>query len=154
MGGTSVADLAVRLIGSLGVVVGLMFLIAKFANKRMGRTKGQALQVVARQGLSKASSVAVVTVGSRVLVLGTTDQQVNVLAELDPEELELTVAAVDPEESTDSPAAAAVPNLVARFAERRTRPTESAVAAHNQPFSGSLLSAQTWKQTFTALKSV
>jgi flagellar protein FliO/FliZ len=45
------------------------------------------VQVLHRQPLSRSASVAVITVGSRVLVVGTTDHQVSLLTELDPEEL-------------------------------------------------------------------
>ena len=48
---------------------------------------GSLVQVVHRQPLTRTSSVSVVTVGSRVLVLGTTEQQITVLTELDPDEL-------------------------------------------------------------------
>lgn len=150
MGGTSVTDLAVRLLGSLGVVVGILFLLAKVANKRIGKSKGHALQIVARQGLSKSSSIAVVAIGSRVLVLGTTEQNVSVLAELDPEELDefgqdaaTLVTARQPD----------APTNIQPFAARR-RAAEDEAVVHELPLAGSLLSADTWKQTFAALKSV
>jgi flagellar protein FliO/FliZ len=81
-------ELTVRLIASLAVVVGLLLLIAKVGGRRMRGRSGSLVQVVHRQPLSRSSAVSVVTVGSRVLVLGTTEQQVTVLTELDPEELD------------------------------------------------------------------
>ena len=45
------------------------------------------MQVLHRQHLSRGTAVSVVTVGNRVLVLGTTEHQVRVLAELEPEEI-------------------------------------------------------------------
>ena len=80
-------ELTVRLIASLAVVVGLLLLIAKVGGRRMRGRSGSLVQVVHRQPLSRSSSVSVVTVGSRVLVLGTTEQQITVLTELDPDEL-------------------------------------------------------------------
>ncbi|MDR7252825.1 flagellar protein FliO/FliZ [Nocardioides sp. BE266] len=80
-------ELMVRLVASLAVVVGLMLLLAKLVGKRYGARAGAPVQVLHRQPLSRSASVAVVTVGSRVLVLGTTDQQVSLLTEIDPEEL-------------------------------------------------------------------
>ena len=80
-------ELMVRLVASLAVVVGLMLLLAKLVGKRYGARAGAPVQVLHRQPLSRSASVAVVTVGGRVLVLGTTDQQVSLLTELDPEEL-------------------------------------------------------------------
>lgn len=83
-------DLTLRLIASLAVVVGLLLLLARLVGRRFSGRPGAAVQVLHRQPLSRTSSVAVVTVGSRVLVLGTTDHQVQLLTELDPEELEDT----------------------------------------------------------------
>ena len=82
-------ELVVRLVFSLAVVIGMLLLIARFSAKRFRGTTGAPIRVVHRQPLSRTSSVAVVTVGSRVLVLGTTEQQVQLLTELDPEELEV-----------------------------------------------------------------
>lgn len=82
-------ELTVRLIASLAVVVGLMLLLARLVGKRYGARAGAPVQVVHRQQLSRSASVAVLTVGSRVLVVGTTDHQVSLLTELDPEDLVL-----------------------------------------------------------------
>lgn len=80
-------ELVIRLVFSLAVVVGLLLLCARVAQRRTGGRRGDLVTVVQRQALSRSSTVTVVTVGSRVLVLGTTEQQVSVLAELDPEEV-------------------------------------------------------------------
>ncbi|HET6151969.1 MAG TPA: flagellar biosynthetic protein FliO [Marmoricola sp.] len=80
--------LTVRLIASLMIVVGLLLVLARVGARKFRGNSGALVHVVHRQALSRTSAVTVVTVGSRVLVLGTTEQQVRVLAELDPEELE------------------------------------------------------------------
>jgi flagellar protein FliO/FliZ len=82
-------ELTIRLVVSLAIVVGLLLLLARFGARKFRGSSGALVQVVHRQPLSRTSSVAVVTVGTRVLVLGTTEQQVSVLAELDPDEIEL-----------------------------------------------------------------
>ena len=82
-------ELVVRLVFSLAVVIGMLLLLARFSAKRFRGTAGAPIRVLHRQPLSRSSSVAVVTIGSRVLVLGTTEQQVQLLTELDPEELEV-----------------------------------------------------------------
>jgi flagellar protein FliO/FliZ len=82
-------ELTIRLIVSLAIVVGLLLVIARFASRRFVGGTGSMVRVVHRQALSRASSVAVVTVGSRVLVLGTTEQQVSLLTELTPGEVDL-----------------------------------------------------------------
>ena len=117
--------LVVRLVCSLAVVLGLLLLIARFAGRRFQGRAGAPVQVLHRQPLSRGSSVAVVTVGTRVLVLGITEQQVTLLTELEPDEIELDV--IEPVETT---------------------PT--AASPGGSLLSGSLLSGQTWKQALAA----
>src|SRR4051794_10543367 len=77
------AELVVRLVFSLGVVLGLLLLCVRLAGRRF-QGKGDALvRVVHRQAISKSASVSVVNVAGRVLVLGTTDHGVRLLTELD-----------------------------------------------------------------------
>ena len=78
-------ELTIRLIVSLAIVVGLLLLLARFGARKFRGQAGALVRVVHRQPLSRTSAVAVVTVGSRVLVLGTTEHQVSILTELDPE---------------------------------------------------------------------
>jgi flagellar protein FliO/FliZ len=77
-------ELLVRMVFSLAVVVGLLIVISRVAAKRFQGRAGSPIEVLHRQALSKSASVSVVQVAGRVLVLGTTEQQVNVLTELDP----------------------------------------------------------------------
>jgi len=81
-------ELGVRLAFSLAVVVGLLLLTVKVGGRKFRPRNGAAVRIVHRQALSRGTAVAVVEVGNRVLVLGTTEHQVNVLAELDEGELE------------------------------------------------------------------
>src|SRR4051794_33317308 len=83
-------ELVIRLVFSLAVVIGLLLGLARMSAKRFRGSSGALVQVVHRQALSRSSALAVVTIGSRVLVLGTTEQQVQLLTELDPEELVLS----------------------------------------------------------------
>jgi flagellar protein FliO/FliZ len=80
-------ELVVRLVFSLAIVLGLLLLTVKVGGRKFKGRSGAVVRVVHRQPLSRSSAVAVVEVGSRILVLGTTDHQVNVLAELDEDEL-------------------------------------------------------------------
>lgn len=128
-------ELVVRLVVSLTIVVGLMLLLAKLSMRRF-QGRGDALvKVVHRQHLSRSSSIAVVTVGSRVLVLGTTEQQVQLLTELDPEEIEDA-------DVTVLPAASA--------SEQKAVGASYAAQAAQGALAGSLLSANTWKLAFAA----
>ena len=81
-------ELLVRMVVSLAVVVGLLILLSRVAARRFQGRSGSTIEVLHRQALGKAASVSIVSVAGRVLVLGTTEQQVNVLTELDPDALE------------------------------------------------------------------
>lgn len=52
------------------------------------RRRSLPLEVVARHGLSRSSSLAVVRLGERALLLGVTEHQVTLLTEVDPSELD------------------------------------------------------------------
>jgi flagellar protein FliO/FliZ len=75
-------ELVLRIGFSLLIVFGLMWGLAKVARRPLtGRHGSGALAVLNRQQLSRGSSVAVVQVADRALVLGVTDQQVSLLGE-------------------------------------------------------------------------
>ncbi len=145
-------ELTIRLIASLAVVVGLLLLLARVAGKRFAGREGAPVQVVHRQPLSRSTSVAVVTVGSRVLVVGTTDHQVSLLTELDPEELEVEAplqllvdeTAADDEVTVDEESSAAPRRGGAHAAAPTRRRTGS------DALTGSILSGETWRQAIAA----
>lgn len=142
-------ELVVRLVFSLAVVLGMLILLARFGAKRFRGGRGGLVQVVHRQALSRTSAISVVTVGSRVLVLGTTEHQVRLLTELEPEELEdldvhLSLAGPADEDDTDDSDDSDEVDVV------RPRPVAVAARASDGALAGSILSAQTWKQAFAA----
>jgi flagellar protein FliO/FliZ len=83
-----------RLILSMGVVLGVMVLAAKvvrnrnFAGLRRGGPTTR-IEVLARQPFGKNASVAVVMAAGKALVIGVTESNVTVLAEADPEDLQV-----------------------------------------------------------------
>lgn len=90
-GSTLVAVL--RLLVSLGAVLTLVVWIARYAAKRGvggARTTGGdvTVEVLSRRPLGRTSSVQVVRVGARTLMLGVTEHGISVLGELDAKELE------------------------------------------------------------------
>ena len=107
--------LMARLAISLAVVFGLMWIAARLLRRRgLGSSKGSTatsrIEVLARQGLGRTSSVQLVRVGGRTLVLGVTETQVSVLGEADPLLLEAELAlsalpAAPSEPSTAKPGA-------------------------------------------------
>jgi len=125
-----VLELALRVVFSLSVVLGLLWLIARVSSRRLRGSAHQGLvRTLVRQPLGRGSSLAVVSVGERVLVVGVTEQQVNLLTELDPSEVEV-------EQPADEPTGT---------------PTGGADAATTDgALGGSVLSTQTWKQAFAA----
>lgn len=132
-------ELTLRLVASLAIVVGLLLLMARFGARKFRGQSGALVHVVHRQPLSRTSSVAVVTVGSRVLVLGTTEHQVSILTELDPAE----IGDVDLEPLDEI----VLPTL--ETAPRSDRPMlADPLAGSRGPLAGSVLSPQTWRQAF------
>lgn len=146
---SSIGELAVRLVGSLAVVVGLMLLIARTVNRRFKAPSGAAIQVVHRQALGRGMGVAVVSIGTRVLVIGTTEQQVTLLAEVEPDEIGLDLAAEV--ESTPEPARhRRMLDVSAEAPVTTPAKMPSKAIAATGPLAGSVLSPQTWKQTLAA----
>ncbi|MEN3309075.1 MAG: flagellar protein FliO/FliZ, partial [Micromonosporaceae bacterium] len=77
-------ELLLRIGFSLLVVLGLMWGLAKIARRPLAkRGAGTGLAVLSRQQLTRNSSVAVVQVADRALILGVTEGQVSMLAEAD-----------------------------------------------------------------------
>ena len=160
-------ELTIRLIVSLSIVVGLLLLLARFGARKFRGSTGALVHVVHRQALSRTSSVSVVTVGSRVLVLGTTEQQISVLTELDPDELEIEdvaelalVADLEPSglseqtvstEVAEVAPAAPVPPRSHRGSHRAAPAARNTTTAVTGPLAGSVLSPQTWRQAFSAV---
>lgn len=157
-------ELTVRLIASLALVVGLLLLLARFGGRRFRGRSGDLVRIVHRQPLTRTSAVAVVAVGSRLLVLGTTEQHVSILTELDPDELgeealdrigqigqlvspDGTEVVLDTPRLTVAPAADPAASTSPRpGAHRAGAPARAPQTA----LTGSVLSAQTWRQALAA----
>jgi flagellar protein FliO/FliZ len=122
-----VAELVVRIGLSLLLVLGLMWGAARLARRPLNRRGGGLLSVLARQQLSRGSSVAVLRVHDRALVLGVTDQQVTLLGEADLAAVESAIGPARSGSATvDGPAAGAL--------------------------AGSALSRRTWSQALEQLR--
>lgn len=91
MDGVSIIQTLFRVVIALVVVVALMLVFSSYLKKGsgiggIGRKRG-AIEIVARQGLSRNASIALVRTGNRALVLGVTDTNVTLLLDSDPEDL-------------------------------------------------------------------
>jgi flagellar protein FliO/FliZ len=81
--------MVVRLVLSLAFVGLVLWFAARVAKKRgLGGTGNGLIEVVARQRMGRTSTVNVVRIGDVVLVVGATEEQVTLLAEVDPETIE------------------------------------------------------------------
>lgn len=120
----STIGLLFRLVVSLGAVLGLMALAARGMRGRGlagPRTSSTALiQVLGRQGLSRAASVAVVRAGGRDLVLGVTESSVTLLVAADAGEL-VPVDDSDPLSPGSSPTAPSWKALLETLRDRSVR---------------------------------
>ena len=108
----SLVALLVRVVVSLAVVLAVMAgtgavlrrsgVVGTAPSGRRGtRRRAAAVEVIARHGLSRSASLTVVRLGDRALVLGVTEHQVSLLAEVDPAELD---APPDADETFAGPA--------------------------------------------------
>lgn len=125
---------------SLAVVIGLMWLAARGLRGAVaGRGLG-VVEVVARQPLGRGSSVAVVRVADKALVLGVTDSQVTILGETGLDEIEAA-------RTTTTRTAVATEQTTSGTLLSTAAPTDPA-----GPLAGSILSPQTWRRTLDALR--
>lgn len=98
MNGASTAEMFVRLALSLAVVVGLMWAGATMLRRRgivhsprSRKNGGIEIELLARRSLGRNSSVAVLRVGERAMVVGITDQNVTKLDDADVDEIDLAI---------------------------------------------------------------
>ena len=89
----SLFGLLLRFVFAMGIVLGLMILAGKVVRNRGlvgSRRNGRAtIEVVARQPFGKSASVAIVKAAGKALVLGVTETSITVLAEADPDALDI-----------------------------------------------------------------
>jgi flagellar protein FliO/FliZ len=134
----------------LAVVLGVMWLIARASRKPLKARAGGAVAVLARQQLSRGSSVAVVRIADRAFVVGVTETQVSLLAETDLTAVTAALAPAEtisrtPVELTDTTEVPATDRDLAAITELDSRRSRGAIA-------GSALSPATWKQAVEVLR--
>ena len=82
----------IRLILSLGFIAVVLLCAARLAKKKgLGQGNGL-IEVVARQRMGRSSTVNVVRIADVVLVIGATEEQVTLLAEVDSEAVDTALA--------------------------------------------------------------
>ncbi|HEX8095927.1 FliO/MopB family protein [Jatrophihabitans sp.] len=166
-----------RMLLALVFVLGVMWLLARWARKPMGGKTDRVMTVLARQQLSRTSSVTVLRVMDRALVLGVTEQGVQLLTETDLTAIEdalvteagtsrswtRMISSGDP--AADGGADVAEPSTTTRpeLAARSELPSRSGgrrqagrrqVAAGSRSIDGSVLSPKTWRQLVGAAREL
>ena len=103
----------IRLVLSLAFVAAVLLIAARLA-KKGGLGQGNGLiEVLARQRMGRASTVNVIRVADLVLVVGATEEQVTVLAEVDPRAVEAALAEQRPPARLHAAAGGGDPTVVA-----------------------------------------
>ena len=159
-----------RMLLALVFVLGVMWALARWARKPMGAGKAdRVMSVLARQQLSRTSSVAVLKVMDRALVLGVTEQGIRLLTEteLSPIEDALTVQPTPGRSWSLLRPPAALPGEVVEDAEPSedaepvlvgAAPVSRAItprrAGKGGALDGSVLSPQTWRQLLNAAREL
>ena len=130
-----------RLILATLLVGGAWFGVRHHARRRRGDARRQ-LEVLARLGLAKGVSVAVVRIAGRGLVLGVSDKGVSLVAELSGEALEVVAAAGGLE-----PAAAFDAELEPELAQQPTHLSDARSTTHAEMGPGTGLVQRLQKMT-------
>lgn len=172
---TSSAVLVLRVAVSLAAVLGLLWWLARRTGGRPGgkgaragllrpRTTTQ-LAVVGRQSLGGRTSVALVAVGDRRLLLGVSEHGVTLLTEVAPEPVEPAAATTRREEldaaelerlleqpvsSSAAASVAAAPVVPSTSSAPAAR--KPAVPKQRNPLEGSVLDATMWRQAVVAVQ--
>jgi flagellar protein FliO/FliZ len=114
----------IRLVLSLAFIAVVLLFAARVAKKRgLGQGNGL-IEVVARQRMGRSSTVNVVRIGDVVLVVGATEEQVTLLAEVDAETIEQSLR----ERQVPARFAAAESAPARESATRAARTTSGALA--------------------------
>jgi len=128
---TDTLELALRVALSLGVVLALLWFLARRVGAGRGTVRRLPITVLGRQTLGRRSGITVVDVAGRTLVLGVSDTEVRLLTELEPGPLTL----LDDEGAGDDGTVTTAPE---------SRPAS--------PLSGSVLAPGTWRATWQTLR--
>jgi flagellar protein FliO/FliZ len=162
--------LALRVIVSLAVVLGVLWYLQKKLSKRgVGRAAGKAITLIGRQAVGPKSSVAVVEVDGKRLVLGVTEHSVTVLSatELTPHPFEASLAEAQAPTSIPTVLPPNVRPITAPIPIRAVVTTPEGIVPPDQQLrprrhrqqptsrmAGSILSPETWRQASAAIREV
>ena len=134
-----------RVLVSLGAVLAVIW----YAHRRITKGKGpiktvKPITVVSRQGIGAKASVVIIEADGRRLLLGVTEHSVNVLSE--SEAITPVVEEFSSYLETARGAEDSVPHTPAFSGGSSSAPASQGM------LSGSILSAETWKRSWVALR--
>jgi flagellar protein FliO/FliZ len=143
--------LLVRVGFSFSVVLGLMWVAARVLRNRTSGRPTDTVEVLARSQLGRGSSVTVLRIGDRALVLGVTERTITQLGEPITDLSTLKVEDVV-REAVELPTRE--PDLPARLpgARRKAAPSAPVATAGEGALAGSILSPATWRLGMDALR--
>ncbi len=153
--------LGLRVVLSLGAVVGLLWFIQKKVSRHTTSRPGANLvSVVTRQAIGTKASVVVLDTDGKRFMLGVTEQSVNILHTFDVEPESATAAvavtAEPPEATFDEhlrrEQAVTAPSLHQAPPSRASLHRGSQASQGGKALEGSILSPATWKQTAAAFR--
>jgi flagellar protein FliO/FliZ len=158
------AGLLLRVTVSLGLVLAVLWFAAKGLRSSQRRSRaGVDVDVLTRQPLAQKSSLAVVRLGDRALVLGVTENRVDLLHEtaladvLVPFEAGDEDAGASVAPTASAPSAAGLSTSIAvpvavRAAVTKQRQLSGVPEQGSGPLAGSALSPQTWSRAVQVLR--
>lgn len=149
--------LLLRVVISLAAVLGLLFYLRKRILPRFGTRNIQRVNVVERQSIGPKSAVVLLDVQGRRYLLGVGESSISVLDSYEAPEPPLLDAA---EETLEGNAAQRSQSFASALQKltggQSTAPGTSGSPAAldpSSPLAGSILSAQTWRNAWAALKT-
>jgi flagellar protein FliO/FliZ len=153
---------ALRVIVSLGVVVGLLWMVQRRVTKGSKRVRANKLvNVVTRQGIAQKASVVVVDMGGQRFLLGVTEHSVTVLSSADVPEEAVPVPEVLEGATTKGASSASATGFASALTTAKKNPLPTNFTSFDpktgQPrrgaLDGSIVSPATWRRAASALRS-
>lgn len=123
-------ELALRVTVSLGLVLALLWFLARRLGAGGGAVRRLPITVLGRQSLGRRSGITVVDVAGRTLVLGVSDTEVRLLTELESAPFTL------PDEEPQGPEST----------------VSAPISAPPSALGGSVLSPATWRSSWLVLR--
>ncbi len=147
-----------RMLLALVLVLALMWLLARWARKPMGGKADRVMTVLARQQLSRTSSVTVLRVMDRALVLGVTEQGVQLISETELSAVEAALATESTPRRSWSPKQLGHAETLDGEGSEPSQDPVARTPAGRRPgaaaLDGSVLSPKTWRQLVSAAREL